>query len=376
MTLDLIAGVRPNFVKIAPLIHALQEARGAGDSSLRYRFIHTGQHYDAALSGAFLQELHLPTPDFYLEVGSGSHAQQTAAVLLAYERILQQAPRPDLCVVVGDVNSTLAAALAAKKCGVPVAHIEAGLRSFDPSMPEEINRVATDSISDYFFATTATAVQHLQKSGVGEGRIFWVGNPMADTLLVRRADFYAPPCWQALGLQRQGYLLLTLHRPHNVDAPDALVRLLHHIVAHTDPLPVVFVVHPRTQKHLSAAAADAFSPRLHLVPALSYLPFHFLMEHARGVITDSGGISEETSVLGVPCLTVRDHTERPETVALGTNETGGTDPARLAPLLQKMTAGHWKKGQPIPLWDGGASRRIVAVLQALFEEARTQNIAL
>lgn len=308
-----------------------------------------------------MRELRLPEPDFYLNAGSGTHAAQTAAVMTAYERLLFQEGLPRLCVVAGDVNSTLAAALTAKKCGVPVAHIEAGLRCFDWTLPEEINRVATDSISDYCFATTATAVHNLQKSGVGEERIFLVGNTMADTLLARRTDFHAPPCWADWGLCDRQYLLLTLHRPSNVDDPERLHHLLSGIVRDTAPFPLVFVVHPRTAQVLEQAPLSA--PRLHIVSALPYLSFHYLMERARGVITDSGGVSEETSILGIPCLTLRDNTERPETVTQGTNEVGGSDPARWGDYLKTMCAGQWKKGQPIPLWDGHAAERIVHILR-------------
>jgi UDP-N-acetylglucosamine 2-epimerase (non-hydrolysing) len=344
-------------------LRAIEQTKRAG-SSLQYRLIHTGQHYDDTLSGAFFRELQIPDPDFYLNVGSGSHAEQTAAVMVAYEKILRQHPRPALCVVAGDVNSTLAAALTAKKCGVPVAHIEAGLRSGDWTMPEEINRVATDSISDYYFTTTESAGHMLLQSGADPARIFFVGNTMIDTLLHHAPRFHPPLIWQTANLTPRAYLLLTLHRPANVDDPDYLKALLELLRKHTGSMPIIFPVHPRTERLLQATSLSQWS-HLHFIAPLPYLEFNYLAQHACGVITDSGGVSEETTVLGVPCLTLRNNTERPETVTIGTNELAFGDLQRTAELVQKMISSQWKQGKIPPLWDGKAAERIVSTLETL-----------
>ncbi len=376
MLIDLIAGARPNFMKVAPIIRAL-EARAAAGGPLRYRLVHTGQHYDPRLSGAFFEQLGIPEPDVNLEVGSGTQAEQTAAIMTRYERLLLDAPAR-LCLVVGDVTSTMACAIAAQKLCIPVAHVEGGIRSGDWTMPEEINRMVTDSITNWFFTTSDFANANLRRAGVGEERIFFVGNTMIDTLLAHVDRLRPPACWDELGLRPGEYFVVTLHRPANVDAGADLARLLAAIGDGTRGLPVVFPVHPRTAKTLAelgggAAAGGRADPdgashgglpaHLHLVEPQPYLEFNWLVKHAKAVITDSGGITEETTVLGVPCLTLRDTTERPETVTLGTNALIGTDPAKLGPALERLFAGDWQQGGIPPLWDGHTGERIVAALE-------------
>ncbi|MCX7167926.1 MAG: UDP-N-acetylglucosamine 2-epimerase (non-hydrolyzing) [Rhodocyclales bacterium] len=375
--IDLIAGARPNFMKIAPIIDALRAAEGRG-GALRYRLIHTGQHYDKAMSGSFFEQLGIPEPDINLEVGSGTQAEQTAAIMVRYEKVLIEQPS-DLCLVVGDVTSTMACSIAARKCGVPVAHVEGGIRSGDWTMPEEINRVVTDSITNWFFTTSEVANANLRRAGVSDERIFFVGNTMIDTLLKQMPHLRAPEFWGDLGLQPGRYFVVTLHRPGNVDGEQQLLRLLRAIAEGTGGLPVVFPVHPRTAKNLRELAgggiaskdiASKLAPtegvgRIHFVEPQPYLEFNYLVKHAKGVITDSGGITEETTVMGVPCLTLRDSTERPETVSVGTNELIGTDPAKLAPALARLMAGQWKKGGIPDKWDGKAAERIVAELERL-----------
>jgi len=313
MLIDIIAGARPNFMKIAPIVRALEERRASG-GPLRYRLVHTGQHYDARLSGDFFEQLGVPTPDVNLEVGSGSQAEQTAAIMVRYEALLLDAPSA-LCLVVGDVTSTMACAIAAQKLCVPVAHVEGGIRSGDWSMPEEINRMVTDAITNWFFTTSVFANENLQKSGVGEERIFFVGNTMIDSLLANLPRLRPPAFWSELGLQPQQYFVMTLHRPANVDQADKLTRMLAAIHSGARGLPVLFPVHPRTAKTLRELAG--LPANLHLVEPQPYLEFNYLVKHAKAVITDSGGITEETTVLGVPCMTLRDTTERPETVSIG-----------------------------------------------------------
>lgn len=359
--IDLVAGARPNFMKIAPIIDALKAAQDRG-GSLRFRLIHTGQHYDKVMSSAFFDQLGIPAPDVNLGVGSGTQAEQAAAIMMGYEKTLL-AQRADLCLVVGDVTSTMACAIVARKCGVPVAHVEGGIRSCDWTMPEEINRVVTDSITNWFFTTSEVANQNLRQSGVADDRIFFVGNTMIDTLLKQLPRLRAPAFWGELGLQSGQYFVVTLHRPANVDGEQRLLRLLHAIAAGTGGLPVVFPVHPRTAKNLQAVQGDV--PGLQYVEPQGYLEFNYLVQHAKGVITDSGGVTEEATVLGVPCITLRDSTERPETVSVGTNELVGTDPANLGPALARLMAGRWKKGGIPEKWDGQTAVRIVAQLELL-----------
>ena len=357
--LDLIAGARPNFMKVAPIINALRAAR---PGRLGYRLVHTGQHYDRAMSGGFFEQLGIPDPDVNLEVGSGTHAEQTSAIMIGYEKLLAQDPS-DLCLVVGDVNSSLACAVVARKAGVPVAHVEAGIRSGDWTMPEEINRVVTDAVANWFFTTSETAGDNLRRGGVEDERVFFVGNTMIDTLLAHMPRLRPPAFWDALGLKPGRYCVVTLHRPANVDGEQHLARLLRAISDGARGIPIVFPVHPRTARTLRDL--DAALPCMHLVDPQGYLEFNYLVKHALGVITDSGGITEETTVMGVPCLTLRDNTERPETVAIGTNELIGTNPDNLAPALARLVAGQWKSGAVPSKWDGRAAERIVKILDRL-----------
>jgi UDP-N-acetylglucosamine 2-epimerase (non-hydrolysing) len=357
--IDIIAGARPNFMKIAPIIDALKAAEKRG-GPLCYRLIHTGQHYDRAMSGSFFEELGIPDPDINLEVGSGTQAEQTAGIMIAYEKVLLK-DKSDVCLVVGDVTSTMACSIAARKLGVPVAHVEGGIRSGDWTMPEEINRVVTDSITNWFFTTSDTANEHLRRAGISDDRIFFVGNTMIDTLLKQMPRLRPPACWDSLKLEPGKYFVITLHRPANVDGEQQLLRLLHAIADGTKGLSVIFPVHPRTAKNLRDA--EKALPSMHYVDPLGYLEFNYLVKHAKGVITDSGGITEETTVLGVPCLTLRDNTERPETITIGTNELIGTDPSKLPPALARLMAGQWKKGAIPPKWDGKAAERIIEHLE-------------
>ena len=361
--IDIIAGARPNFMKIAPIIRALDTRQSAG-GCLHYRLVHTGQHYDARMSSDFFEQLGIPEPDINLEVGSGSQAEQTAAIMTRYERLLLKEPS-QVCLVVGDVTSTMACAIAARKLCIPVAHVEAGIRSGDWSMPEEINRIVTDAISNWFFTTSEVANANLLRAGVEESRIFFVGNTMIDTLLANLPRLRQPPLWGELGLQAGCYFVLTLHRPTNVDRGDDFARLLAAIDAGTRGLPVVFPVHPRTAKTIHELADVPAS--VLLVDPQPYLEFNYLVRSAKAVITDSGGITEETTVLGVPCLTLRDSTERPETVTIGTNELIGTDPANLRPALNRLFAGEWKQGAIPEKWDGQTGPRIVVALEELLQ---------
>lgn len=358
---DIIAGARPNFMKIAPIIRAMQ-ARQAAGGRLRFRLVHTGQHYDARMSGDFFTQLGIPQPDVNLEAGSGTQAEQTASIMVRYEQLLLEAPS-NLCLVVGDVTSTMACAIAAQKLGVPVAHVEAGIRSGDWRMPEEINRMVTDSITNWFFTTSEVANANLRRAGIDDERIFFVGNTMIDTLLANLPRLQKPGFWGALGLTPGGYFVVTLHRPANVDSGDGFARLLEAIGKATRGLPVVFPVHPRTAKTLRDLVD--LPAHIHMVDPQPYLEFNFLVQNAKAVITDSGGITEETTVMGVPCLTLRDSTERPETVTLGTNELLGTDPAALQPALDRLFAGAWKRGGIPEKWDGRTGERIVAQLESL-----------
>jgi UDP-N-acetylglucosamine 2-epimerase (non-hydrolysing) len=348
-------------MKIAPIIHAIQARQRAG-ARFAYRLVHTGQHYDARMSGDFFLQLGIPEPDVNLEVGSGTQAEQTAAIMIRYERLLME-KRCDLCLVVGDVTSTMACSIAAQKLGVKVAHVEGGIRSGDWTMPEEINRMVTDAITNWFFTTSEIANHNLRQSGVRDDRIFFVGNTMIDTLLANMDRLQRPVFWEAHGLTPENYFVLTLHRPANVDGAEGFARLLRAIGQETRGMPVVFPVHPRTVKTLQTL--EGLPANLHFVEPQPYLEFNYLVKHSKAVITDSGGITEESTVMGVPCMTLRDNTERPETVTLGTNELLGTDPAALKPALDRLFAGEWKKGGIPELWDGRASNRIVNALESL-----------
>lgn len=363
MLIDLIAGARPNFMKIAPIIDALKKEREQG-RDLDYRLVHTGQHYDRNMSGSFFEQLEIPEPDINLGSGGGTQAEQTAAIMIGYEKLLQEKPS-DLCVVVGDVTSTMACAITAQKEHIPVAHVEGGIRSGDWKMPEEINRLATDSITNYFFTTSETANQNLRESGVEESRILFVGNTMIDTLLKHRSRFQRPFLWEEIGLKEGEYFVMTLHRPSNVDEEQTLKTLMEEVIRHSRGLPLVFPVHPRTAKVLNRLGIRA--KNLHLTDPLGYLEFNYLVERSKAVLTDSGGITEETTVMGIPCMTLRDSTERPETVEIGTNELLGTDPKAIEPAFNKLFNDKWKKGGTPKLWDGKTAERIVGHIVDIFE---------
>jgi UDP-N-acetylglucosamine 2-epimerase (non-hydrolysing) len=316
------------------------------------------------MSGDFFRQLGIPEPDVNLEVGSGTQAEQTAAIMVRYEKLLLE-KRCDVCLVVGDVTSTMACSIAAQKLGVKVAHVEGGIRSGDWAMPEEINRMVTDAITNWFFTTSENANRNLRHSGVPDERIFFVGNTMIDTLLSNMRRLQRPAFWNEMRLEPSAYFVLTLHRPANVDGAMALSVLLKAIGQGTRGMPVVFPVHPRTAKTLQSL--HELPANIRFVEPQPYLEFNYLVKHSKAVITDSGGITEESTVMGVPCMTLRDTTERPETVTLGTNELLGTDPAALKPALDRLFSGEWKRGSIPELWDGKASDRIVNVLERLLE---------
>lgn len=362
MKVTIIAGARPNFIKIAPIIEALKTLKHAG-SNVEYRLVHTGQHYDKNMSESFFVQLGIPKPDINLESGGGSQAEQTANIMVRFEKELETNPA-DVVLVVGDVTSTLACSIVAKKLQVDVVHVEAGIRSFDMTMPEEINRMVTDSITDHFFTTSEVANNNLRKAGIGPDRIHFVGNTMIDTLLKNEQRFTEPPVWQEVGLEKNKYFVLTLHRPANVDQEAQLKALLDKVVAGAKGLPIVFPVHPRTRQRMQKIGFEA--KNLYTVDPMSYLEFNFLVKHAMAVITDSGGITEETTVMRVPCMTLRDNTERPETVDVGTNELIGSNPDNLRPAFERLFAGEWKKGGIPELWDGKTGMRIAEKLLGLY----------
>jgi UDP-N-acetylglucosamine 2-epimerase (non-hydrolysing) len=358
MKITIIAGARPNFIKIAPIIKAIQQQQ-LYDKNLIFRLVHTGQHYDKNLSNTFFEELHIPKPDSNLEVKSGTQAQQTGAIMIAFEEELAQNPA-DLVLVVGDVNSTMACAIVAKKMNVKVAHVEAGIRSGDWSMPEEINRIVTDSITDFFFTTSESASQNLLKSGFDKNQIHFVGNVMIDTLLQYLDKTTEPNFWSEFALEPKNYIVLTLHRPSNVDEEKGLKKLLSGIDKLVGNKKIIFPIHPRTKAILGES--DLGLKNIIFVEPQGYLNFMFLIKNSFVVITDSGGISEETTVLGIPCFTMRDTTERPETVAIGTNHLVGTTIENLKKIYTDFLINPIKKGQIPELWDGKASERIVAIL--------------
>lgn len=355
MHITLIAGARPNFMKVAPIIAEIKRQKQQG-KNIAYSLVHTGQHFDEKMSASFFKQLKIPEPDVNLACGGGTQAEQTAAIMVGFEKYLMQHPT-DLVLVVGDVTSTMACAIVAQKCHTKVAHVEGGIRSNDWSMPEEINRLVTDSITNYFFTTSEVANQNLLQSGVRPEQIFFVGNTMIDTLLANESRFMPPPFFNEQNLTPQNYLVLTMHRPANVDDPNKLKELLTEIMNNTHGLPVIFPVHPRTKKVYEQLQVNF--ENLILCEPLPYLEFNYLVKHAKAVITDSGGITEETTVMRVPCITLRDNTERPETCTIGTNELIGTNPKAIKPALDKLFSGNWKKGNIPPLWDGRTAERIV-----------------
>lgn len=391
MHITLIAGARPNFMKIAALIRAIRQAENTG-RDIHYRLVHTGQHYDQNMSDTFFEELGIPRPDINLGCGGGTQAEQTANIMVAFEKDLIDHPT-DLVMVVGDVTSTMACSIVAKKLNTKVAHVEAGIRSWDLSMPEEINRMVTDALADYMFTTSEVANRNLIRQGAemaqyaamaNDGaelpedrytnkrvrqRVWHVGNVMIDTLLANRARFVQPAVYKDLELQDGHYVVMTLHRPANVDEQAHLRATIEAIVDNVHGEPIIFPIHPRTARLFYDLWGDAEGlkkrlPNLHIVEPMGYLEFNYLVERSRVVVTDSGGITEETTVMGVPCITLRDNTERPETCTVGTNELIGTNPATIAPALHMLYDGHWKKGAVPELWDGHTAERIVDILLA------------
>ena len=398
MHITLIAGARPNFMKIASLVHAIKAAENAG-KDIHYSLVHTGQHYDKNMSDTFFEELNIPMPDANLGCGGGSQAEQTANIMVAFEKYLLEYPT-DLVLVVGDVTSTMACSIVAKKLNTKVCHVEAGIRSWDLSMPEEINRMVTDSLADYMFTTSEIANKNLLLQGAelqasspnsliasspnslpaleeeqyafkrSVQRVWYVGNVMIDTLLANRSRFRRPVVFDELQLTDGQYIMMTMHRPANVDEEAHLKALMEQIITNVHGLPIIFPIHPRTAKIFynlwgDEATLRQLFPNLHIVEPMGYLEFNYMVERAKAVVTDSGGITEETTVMGVPCITLRDNTERPETCTVGTNELIGTDPAAVKPALDILFAGEWKKGAIPALWDGHTAERIVDILLTL-----------
>jgi len=361
MKITIVAGARPNFIKIAPIIKVIQKRQDEG-ANVTFRLVHTGQHYDKNLSDTFFEELNIPQPQNNLEVKSGSQSQQTAAIMVAFEQELIDHPC-DLVLVVGDVNSTMACALVAKKMNLKVAHVEAGIRSGDMTMPEEINRIVTDSITDYFFTTSETAAQNLLKYGADPKQIHFVGNVMIDTLTQNLDRIQKPDFWEKYDLETGNYIILTLHRPSNVDEEASLQKLLLGIDALAKGKKVIFPVHPRTKAILENTKI-AFENIIYVEPQ-GYLAFMYLIKNSFAVITDSGGISEETTVLGIPCFTMRTTTERPETQTIGTNTLVGISIENLQKEFSAFLQ-NGKRESGIPeLWDGKASDRIIDILLKL-----------
>lgn len=355
-----VVGARPNLMKIAPLVEEMER-----HPDIQQLLLHTGQHYDDKMSGIFFEQLDIPQPDVYLGVGSGSHAEQTARVMVKFEKALAEI-QPDAVVTVGDVNSTLACALTAAKLWIPVAHVEAGLRSFDRRMPEEVNRIVTDALSEFLFTTSRDANRNLEREGIPADKIFFVGNVMIDTLLKYRNQARALATPARFDLEPGGYALLTLHRPSNVDVRETFSGILAALVTIQKALPILFPAHPRTLKRIQEFA---FAERLraasslHVIEPLGYLEFLDLMLHSKLVLTDSGGIQEETTILGVPCLTLRENTERPITISEGTNTLVGASPERILQEASRILEGETKAGRVPELWDGHAAQRIVSVLK-------------
>ena len=364
-TLFLVAGARPNFMKIAPIVRALQAHGG-----LAFKIIHTGQHYDREMNDVFFEELGIPQPDVFMAAGGGSHAEQTAKIMTGFETLCQT-DRPDAVLVVGDVNSTLACSIVAKKLNIPVAHVEAGLRSGDMRMPEEINRLVTDSISDWFFVTEPAALAHLKHEGKPDSAVHYVGHVMVDNVLFQAQKLghtdtsgYETTAFKAAhtGAGKR-YGVVTLHRPSNVDDAAMMTKIGGALKEIATELPLIFPVHPRTRNNLAKFGID-LGPNISLVGPQAYMAFLNLWKDAAVVLTDSGGLQEETTALGVPCITIRDNTERPVTVDEGSNVLAGTDPVRIVAEARKVLRGEGKQGRRPHLWDGKAAERIVTVLAA------------
>ncbi|MFC5480663.1 non-hydrolyzing UDP-N-acetylglucosamine 2-epimerase [Massilia suwonensis] len=369
MLIYLVAGARPNFMKIAPIVRALQ-----AQSVLSFKIIHTGQHYDREMNDVFFEELGIPQPDVFMAAGGGSHAQQTAKIMVGFEELCV-AERPAAVLVVGDVNSTLACSIVAKKLNIPVAHVEAGLRSGDMSMPEEINRLVTDSISDWFFATEPAAVEHLKREGKADSAVHYVGHVMVDNVLFQaeklaRADTssFETAAFKATAQQNGGkYGVVTMHRPSNVDDPVMFARIAGALKEIANELPLIFPVHPRTRANIEKFGID-LGPNVTLAGPQAYMAFLNLWKDAAVVLTDSGGLQEETTALGVPCVTIRENTERPVTVEEGSNVLAGTDPEKILSEARKVLRGEGKQGRRPQLWDGKAAERIVEVLARELEQ--------
>jgi UDP-N-acetylglucosamine 2-epimerase (non-hydrolysing) len=353
-----VVGARPNFMKVAP-IH-LEFGRYKND--VRHLICHTGQHYDEKMSKVFFDELGLPKPDFYLGIGSGSHAVQTAGVMVEFEKILLQ-ENPDAVIVVGDVNSTIACSLVAKKMNIRVAHVEAGLRSNDRTMPEEINRILTDSISDFLFVSEESGIVNLRREGIAEEKLFMVGNVMIDSLVNNMPRVDASGALSSFGVEKNGYFLVTLHRPSNVDNKESLAKIIGILNKYAGTHKMIFPVHPRTKSNLAAfGLSDVISPKILLCDPIGYLDFICLLKNAALILTDSGGIQEESTFLDIPCITMRQNTERPATVELGTNHLIGTDGERIDRTIQDILDGKSKEGSIPPLWDGKTASRICSTL--------------
>jgi UDP-N-acetylglucosamine 2-epimerase (non-hydrolysing) len=375
-----VVGARPNFMKVAPLHRAIQQLSGWTS-----KIVHTGQHFDAKMSDVFFTQLELPKPDYFLGIGGGSHTEVTAHIMLAFEKIVAD-EKPDLIIVVGDVTSTLACTLVAIKMGIPVAHVEAGLRSFDRTMPEELNRLLTDSVANYLFVTEESGLNHLKNEGVPDEKVFFSGNVMIDSLVryqekaknstiltdlgLRPSD--SGQSSSEFGLIPSNYIVMTMHRPANVDTEKGLLSILELMELSAQKTKIVFPIHPRTRAHMDKFGLTKRMeavPNLILTEPLGYLEFIQLMSHAKAILTDSGGIQEETTYLGIPCLTFRDSTERPVTVTLGTNQLlADLDPQKTYQALEKILAGEVKKGSIPPLWDGHAAERIANTLHGIFEK--------
>jgi UDP-N-acetylglucosamine 2-epimerase (non-hydrolysing) len=355
-----VVGARPNFMKIAPI----QRQMLMHNSKLEPILIHTGQHYDDRMSKLFFEDLQLPEPQYYLGVGSGSHAEQTAKIMMEFEKVCEKM-KPDLVVVVGDVNSTAACSMVASKLWIPIAHVEAGLRSFDRKMPEEINRLVTDALSEYLFTTEKSGNENLQNEGISPTKIHFVGNVMIDSLVYFLEKAEDSNIFADLKIKALEYVLVTLHRPSNVDDTENLDKILSAFEIIQKEIPIIFPIHPRTQKNISAFGWESRVGKLKnlkLLPPIGYLDFLKLEKECKFVLTDSGGIQEETTYLGIPCLTLRENTERPVTVKLGTNEVVGTDTAKIIKDTRLILDGRWKKGSVPPLWDGQAASRITKII--------------